>query len=343
MFAISSGNLIQLCHRVGSSLRAGIDVRRIWEQEARFGSPWHKQQVEGVRRAVAVGDSVAEAMRNSGGYFPPLFCQMVEIGEKTGKLDEILLQLAQYYEHQRQLKWQFIRGVAWPMLELVASVLVIAGVIWITGLLNDRPGAPAVDITGLGLSGGWGAITFLTIVGGFFAALGGALYALARGWLGPAPIFFAMRIPILGPCLEALALARLTWSFAYALDAGMGAEQSTDLAIAATSNGYYLSQKETVLRKISGGATFHEAFSAAKVFPEDFLHNLESAEIAGATTEQLLRLARLYDDQATQSLKTLTTIATVVTMMFVFGVIIFAIFKMAMFYIGSINDALNGF
>ena len=75
-----------------------------------------------IRQRVAAGDPVADAMRSANGYFPPMFVQMVEVGEATGKLDEVLLRLAEHYEHQQQMKRAFWFGIAWPLFELVFAV-----------------------------------------------------------------------------------------------------------------------------------------------------------------------------------------------------------------------------
>src|SRR6059058_3947699 len=96
---ISSRSLIQLCHRVGMAVRSGVDARRMWETEERHASGQFKDAVGRIREKVAAGGTVAEGMQESDGYFPPMFVQMVAIGEQTGKLDDVLKRLGEHYEH----------------------------------------------------------------------------------------------------------------------------------------------------------------------------------------------------------------------------------------------------
>jgi type II secretory pathway component PulF len=338
---ISNRSLIQLCHRVGTAVRSGVDARRIWETEERHASGALRQAVGGIRQQVAAGGTVAEGMQAANGYFPPLLIQMVAVGEQTGKLDEVLHRLADHYEHLASMRRTFLIGIAWPMFELTFAVLLIGLVIFIMGIIGTVTGGPAPDILGWGLVGTRGAIiwfVFCGLVGGGIAL---AAHAIAHGWLGPQPVLVAMRIPVLGKCLESLALSRLTWSLALALDSGMDARRAVTLAIRSAQNPYYESSLPRVTAGIRANRQFHESFADGGVFPTDFLQQVEVAEMAGATTEALLRLAKEYEDRARTAMRILTGIATAAVMLLVFAVIIFAIFSFARFYLNTIYDAVR--
>lgn len=339
---ISSRALIQLCHRVGTAVKSGVDARRIWETEERHASGPLRTAITGIREKVVEGGTIADGMQAAEGYFPPMFVQMVAIGEQTGKLDEVLKRLGEHYEHLASMQRAFWTGIAWPLFELIFAVLIIGGVIFITGIIGAATGSEPTDVLGWGLVGTGGAITWFVFCG--FVAGGIALFvhALTSGWLGPQPMLVAMRIPVLGKCLESLALARLTWSLAIALDSGMDARRAAILAIRSAQNPYYESSLPQVSNSIRANRQFHESFADGGVFPPDFLQQVEVAEMAGATTEALLRLAKEYDERARSSMRVLTGIATALVMMIVFGVIIFAIFSLFYnAYFKPLNDILN--
>ena len=254
---ISSRSLIQLCHRVGTAVRSGVDARRVWELEEKHASGPLKSALETVRRQVATGGTVAEGMHASNGYFPPMFVQMVAVGEQTGKLDEVLQRLAKHYEQLASMRKMFWIGIAWPMLELIFAVLVIGLVIYITGVIAATTGGEALDLLGFGLTGTRGAIIWFVLCGLITGGIALAVRALTRGWFGPGPVLAATRVPVLGKCLESLALSRLTWSLALALDSGMDARRSVELAIRSAQNPYYESAlpRVTVSLIASRGST----------------------------------------------------------------------------------------
>ncbi|WP_254513522.1 type II secretion system F family protein [Anatilimnocola floriformis] len=341
-WSISTKELIGLCQRVGQSLKAGVEIRRVWQQESTRGNATHRQHIDSIFRHVAAGGTVADAMRACGGFFPRLTCQMVEIGEKTGQLDEVLLKLAKYYEQQEAMKRSFYLGIAWPMLQLGAATIIIAAVIWISGMIGSFMGTgQGVDILGLGLTGGWGAILFLlsvaTVVGGVVLAIN----ALLRGWFGGGPLRMAMRLPVLGTCLESFALSRLTWSFALGLESGMDARRVVELALSATQNAHYEQHTAEIVSGISHGQTFHDSFAQSNAFPSDFLFALETAEIAGATSESLLRLAKQYEEKAHEAMRYVTMACTAATFALVALIIIMAIGRLAMFVFQPYRDAMD--
>src|SRR5690349_14087101 len=65
-WAISAQELISLCHRVGQSLHAGVEIRRVWKQEANRGSATHRRHMEHIFQEVSGGGTVADAMRDCG-------------------------------------------------------------------------------------------------------------------------------------------------------------------------------------------------------------------------------------------------------------------------------------
>jgi type II secretory pathway component PulF len=342
MFGISARRLIQFCQRVATSTRAGVDSRRLWTSEAGYGSATHRRHVEHIRNVVVGGGTVAEAMRDSGGYFPPLVVQMVAIGEQTGKLDEVLFRLAEYYEQQRSLRRMLMFGMAWPAIQLGLAVIIIGVLIWALGVVAEMRGGEAADVLGIGLVGTRGALIYFATVGTAIAVFVGLCIALARGAFGPTPVLLAMRLPVIGGAFEAFALSRLTWTLSTALESGMDARRSVELAIDATQNPYYMSHRDRVALGIARGNEFHQSFAETNAFPADFIHSLHTAEIAGATSEALNRLTQEYEDKARTRLRLLAGLMTGLMFVLMFVVLIALIFRLAMaLYIGPMYDALE--
>lgn len=341
MFSISTRRLIQFCQRVATSTRAGVDARRLWTTEANYGSATHKRHVEQIKNRVLAGGTVADGMRDAGGYFPPLVVQMVAIGEQTGKLDEVLFRLAEYYEHQAATRRMFLISIAWPVFQLTVAVILIGVLIWAFGWAADMSGGEPFDVLGVGLSGTRGMLVYFAAVFALLMTLVVGAFVVQRGAFGSTPMLLAMRIPLIGRCLESFALARLSWTLATALDSGMDARRSVELAIDATQNVYYLSHRDIVSAAIARGDQFYEAFAAAQAFPDDFVQSLTAAEMAGATTESLLRLTREFEDKARAAMRVLAFVSTVLVFGLVAFVLITLIFRLFFMYYNTLQDALH--
>ena len=74
--------------------------------------------IETIRDNVNEGKGMSEPMKISG-MFPPIVVQMVAAGEQTGKLDELLLHISDYYDSQVEHTVKNLTVLIEPMLILV--------------------------------------------------------------------------------------------------------------------------------------------------------------------------------------------------------------------------------
>ena len=336
MAQISLRHLAQFCRRMATSLEAGLDVRRVCQTESERGAPHQRQSMSEVSRRVAGGDPLADAMIDSGGYFPPLACEMVRVGEQTGRLESVFHQLADHYDHLLELRRTFLAGVAWPLIELALAIGVMALFIMITAMLD-------IDPLGLGIKGIPLLVLYLFLVALAAAAVVVPLVALKKGWLGTAPLLVAMRIPVVGSCLQLMALSRMAWSLGMAIDAGMDARRSIRLALRSTQNPYYASHAEPADSTVLAGGEMHEALRKAGEYPADFLDTLETGEMTGQVTETMSRLSAEYRRRAEATLRILAMIGGVLVFLAVAAMIGGLIIYMFMQYVNTINSLSNGF
>lgn len=312
--------LSRMLHRVGASFRAGLDMLKIWDNEALRGSPTYRSQAAKVSERIRNGDTLAEALSSCGGFFPPLVCDLVDVGERTGKLDEVLTGLAGHYDHLISLRRSFLMAIAWPVIELSFAVLIVTGLIWIMGAL-----APGTRI--LGFSGASGAVTFLSLVGLTVGGLVVLVLGTLRGWFGTRPLRVALRIPILGKCLQTMAMARFTWCMALALDTGMDARQSVRLALRSTQLPNFVEAIPVVDEAVLSGQEFHTALGRSGEFPDDFLDALATAEVSGTHADSLYRLAAEYRQRAESASRTLTYLASALIALVCVAFIVTIIFQ----------------
>jgi type IV pilus assembly protein PilC len=76
-----------------------------------------------VKGDVERGRAISESLSESG-EFPPLVTQMISVGERTGKLSEILLRVSDYYERDVDLKLKGLTAVIEPIM-IVAMGLIV--------------------------------------------------------------------------------------------------------------------------------------------------------------------------------------------------------------------------
>lgn len=334
--------LAAFCRRQAIGLQAGIDLRTMWAREAdQARSGAIRQRLATVNRVIRGGDSLTAGLAQTGDFFPPLFREMVEVGEQSGHLAEVMGQLAEHYEGQLQLRRAFLAAIAWPMTELGLALGVIGLLIWVMGLIGQTTGTK-IDILGFGLVGELGLAIYLTILAAVGTLAYLAIRAVSRGMLWTRPMQRGvLRVPVLGPALETLALSRMAWTMYLTMNAGMELRRSLRLSLRSTRNARYLDVIGTVDAEIEGGNSIYSAFSAAGCFPTDFLQALQVGEHSGRLVESMAHLSRQYQEQARTTIGVLAKLTGMAVWVLVAGFIIFLVFRVFSFYIGMINSAMR--
>ncbi|QDS98629.1 type II secretion system F family protein [Adhaeretor mobilis] len=333
--------LTALCHRLGTATSAGLEDQRIWRDESARGNSAQQRHVGMVADRLARNISLPEALRGTDDYFPPLFRQLVEVGEMTGRLDLTFKQLAQHYDRTLKAKREFWSAMAWPLLQLGMAAMVVGLLIWIMGFMpSGGPNSPRIDLLGFGLIGTRGLmiyLTFLTFVGAaliliFESARRGAVWTQALQRI-------ALQVPAIGGALKTLALSRLTWALQLVFDTPMDLRKALPLALEATGNNHYAQHGPAIAESVQAGDDIATAFSKTGVFPPDFLDAIAVGEQSGMLAETMRRQAKEYREKAASAISILANVFGYAVWLVVAAVIILLIFRLFSFYVGAIQDA----
>jgi type II secretory pathway component PulF len=121
----------------------------------------------------------------------------------------------------------------------------------------------------------------------------------------PAFDAFLLRVPALGPCLQALALSRFALALRLTLDSELSVARAVRLSFQATGNAAYAARADAVLSAIKKGDDLTLALGRAQIFPEEFLNMVAVAEEGGRVPEMMEHQARYYQEEASRRLQRL--------------------------------------
>jgi type IV pilus assembly protein PilC len=336
---LSTKALTELSHRLGVETESGIDIRRTWQRETETARGHTQLEFTKIRDGVSRGDSLSQALAGTGQLFPPLFLEMVEVGEQTGTLGRVFRRLADHYRHQQKLQRMFLAAITWPMLELGAALFVIGIMIWVLGIVAQRNNGTPIDILGFGLVGTRGLVIYVNFLIAVGLCITGLVIAVRRGVLWTRPLQRAIyHVPGVGISLEKLALARLTWALHLMMNVEMDLRKVVPLVLRATGSDYYIQHTDQIVADVAAGQPIHVAFSRSGAFPTDFIDALQVAEESGQIVESTDRLSHRYQEEAEMALQTLTKLAGFAVWAIVAAMITLMIFRLAGFYLNTINS-----
>jgi type IV pilus assembly protein PilC len=324
---IPLSNLIELCRVSRHSLGAGLSLVDVFRNQANRGPVQVRTVVEQIRQDFARGSSLEDALNRQAAAFPAIFISLATVGERTGHLPEVFGELERYFLLQQRLRRQFVTQSIRPVLQFFAAVGVIAFLIWILGVIGDRAGVPPLDPLGLGLTGGRGALIFLALVFGFLAASFTIVVLGARSSKKEAFARLLLRVPLIGPCLRALALSRFCLALRLTHDSGMPIGPALALSLRATGNPAFATYVPMVQKRLESGQELTLTLAQTGIFPADFQNVVAVAEESGQIAEVMRRQAEHYQEEAERRLTGLTKAAAFLIWLVVAALIAVAIFR----------------
>lgn len=338
----SMRELARVSRNLGVSLHSGISIVKAFELAGRKTSGRMHSVMQDVVRELKSGSDVTSALVAHGNFFPELFIGMVQVGESTGSLPEVLKAVGEHYDNNLRLRKEFLAQITMPVVQMVAAIFIIAALIGLLGWIGESTGK-TFDILGWGLVGTSGMILWL---GGWCMAIaaGIVLYKMVMNSVAGQQMFHRalLSIPVVGNCMRSFAIARFSWAFHLTQNAGMPIDDSLDSALRATSNGAFIAASPVMIQGVMSGQTLTEVFQDSDLFPIEFIEFVMVAEQSGTVPEALHRLSPQFEDDARRSLQNLAAALGWAVWATVAGFIIFIIFTIALWYIGMIDELARG-
>lgn len=293
------------CQGLRYYLEAGLTLAQGMKNQAKKGPVLVRPVAGRMGKRLEKGEGLHEVLQDERDYFPPLYLTLANVAEETGKLPEALRELQDYFRMQHQLWRNFISQITWPAIQFTLAVLVMSLLIYILGeWLPDNP------ISVFGLKGANGSLIFLAVVFGGLAALFGGYWFLSHVVKKGGPIDrFLLGIPYVGGCLQALALSRFAMAMGILVEAGTRMHEAVRLSLEATSNHAFADRARPAATMIKEGQSLVETLAEQRIFPQDFLDIVETAEVGGREPDAFNRMAKQYHEIATDRMKVLANVA----------------------------------
>ena len=110
---------------VGNLILGGIPAVTAFEVAGDATGNYVYQQIgQEVAEKLKTGENISNVLKNYYEYFPPLVSQMTAVGESTGRLEEILKKVAEYYQKEVDRSFSTMIDLLQPVLVVLIGILV---------------------------------------------------------------------------------------------------------------------------------------------------------------------------------------------------------------------------
>lgn len=286
-----------------------------------------KEVIRDVNKDVESGLSLSDAMAKHIKVFPPIFINMVRAGETGGVLDEVLARVADHFEGEMTLKGKIKSAMTYPiaMLFLVLVILTAMLVFVVPAfekMFSDMGGElPFITQMLVNLSkfvSGWGGLFLVGVT--IFGVI------LFNWWKGTESGRFIwdsikLRIPVVGPVVKKLALARFTRTLSTLVAAGVPILSALEIVSDTAGNEVVARAVRKARSAIKEGEPIYQPLSETPVFPPMLVQMVAVGEETGALDTVLNKVADFYDEEVANTVDGLTSIIEPVMMAVLGGIV----------------------
>ena len=286
-----------------------------------------KELIAQIRDDVSAGNDFASALQKHPKHFDELFCNLIESGEQSGALEQMLDKVAVYQEKTEALRKKIKKAMMYPAVTLVIASIVTAILLikvvptfdsMFRSFGSELP-APTQFVVAISE---WMQIYWYYIVGFVVGTIVGLKQAIARS-----PAFkdkfeaSLLKAPVFGDLIMKAAIARFARVLSTTFAAGVPLVEALDSVAGAVGNSVYRKAVLTVRDEVSQGQQMHFAMKSTGVFPNMVVQMTSIGEESGALDTMLSKAADYFEDEVDDAVDNLTALMEPLVMSFL-GVVI---------------------
>jgi type IV pilus assembly protein PilC len=325
---VSSDDLKLFTRQLAVMIDAGLPLVQALDILANQTPNVHFSKVlHSVKSSVEQGATFSDALKKHPRVFDELYVNLVAAGEVGGILDAILSRLATYIEKAVKLKNQLKSALYYPTGILVVAIAVIAVMLLqvipkFEEMYKSFPGAklPGPTIFVINLSHNFIALWYyilFSVIG--FAFLFGAILRTERGKRTWHRVI--LRIPVIGPVIRKIVVARFTRTLGTLLASGVPILDSLEICAKTSGNRVVSAGILHARAKISEGQDMAGPLGDTNVFPTMVVQMIGVGEQTGAMDQMLNKIADFYEEEVDAAVAGLTKMIEPLMMAFL-GVVV---------------------
>lgn len=341
---LSAMELSGFCSEVALMLGAGMALYD--GMEALAGT--HKgganaDMYTAVSEGVVRTGSLYEAMKETGGW-PSYLVEMTGIGERTGRLEEVMQGLADYYERESRIRRAVVSAVTYPLVLGIMMVLIVLVMILkimpvfrrVLGSMGVAMSASGSMMMRVGTGIGWAVLVLVLLVTAIVVACVILLQTRRRD-----QVLLTLRraFPPLRSLGLRLSASRVASVLSMMISGGFPMGEALEMVPLVLGDQEAARSIEGVRERLSDGESFADAISGTHLFDEMHNRMIRMGIAAGREDQVMDKIAKTYEEQVEDGIANLVSIIEP-TMVALLSIVIGAILMSVMLPMAGIISSI---
>ena len=338
------------CKQMSVMLESGIPLNNavdILEQQAT--SKNLKSSLKIVSKSLKEGSQLSKAMLDQEGMFPDLLIRMVQAGEKTGKLDEVLEKMSEHYTKELKTSRQIQGAMIYPAVLAFLAVAAVLALLYVvipsfsgifeqSGMAMPLPTRIVLAASNFVRSSWYilfGVIGILVFLFLRYRSTEAGRYQLDR---------LKLNLPVIKGPMQKIVTARFASTLAILTSAGIPLVEAIESAAATTNNAVVIEKMKIANEGLQKGERLTGMITATGLFPPMMLSMVKIGEESGSLESMLIKTSDYYEEELETAIKQLLSLlepAMIIVMGVIIGGIVASV-MLPMFELAHAVDAGSG-
>ena len=317
----------QLATLTAASLPLEQSLQALAQQSEKIAQ---RQLLMSLRQRVLEGSSLGEAVEAFPRIFTPLYRAMICAGEASGRLDNVLEQLAEYSEQSQKLKSKLTQAMIYPLLLTCVALAVVA--ILLTAVVpevvaqfvhmqQNLPGTTRLLMSMSHAAQQYGFYLLLLLMALTIACR----LALRRPQLRFTWHQQLLRVPLIGRIVLNLNLARYARTLSILTSSAVPLLQGMAISAAVLSNDFIRERLQLAAEHVREGMTLTQALGETALLSLMMRHMIASGESSGELDAMLKRTADIQDQAFISQMTLAVSLFEPLLIVVMAGVVLFII------------------
>ena len=313
---MSSEELSSFCDQIALMLSSGMTLRdgieMLAEDEMKDKSLKHRPYTN-LYKTVDETGSLYVALKENEEDWPSYMIEMVDIGEQTGRLEDIMLSLSTYYQREGRIRSAAVSAITYPLVLGVMLVVIIGILLWrvlpifrrVLASLGVGSSSSGSVLMQIGTWVGWGVLILIGLV--VLAAIVIAILLKTKARSGVLK-FLKNLFPPVRKLTEKLSASRVAGILSLMLSSGFPMENALQMAPAALADQESIDKVAQLRKDMQAGDTFSDALSKSGLFADFHNRMLKVGAASGHEPQVMGKIAEIYEEQVEDGLDHLISI-----------------------------------
>lgn len=310
---VSAEELSGFCAQVTMLLEAGLPMYDGIRTMAESGAEsQYKELYASVSEGVQETGSLYEAMKRSD-VWPKYLVEMTGIGERSGKLEQVMRGLSRHYEREERIRQAITAAITYP---LTLSIM-LAAVIFVVLRLVMPVFRRVLDSMGVGIGSSSTAMIRIGEAVGWVVLVVTALFLIAAAVIAillktdkreKVRAFLLKATPRVRSVRKKMSASRAVSVLSMTLSGGFAPEESLEMAGSVLEDSEAGESLKKIAGELSEGVSLSDSLAASGLLEDIHARMLRTAAAAGRETDTLEKIAGIYEEEAESGIYSLVSI-----------------------------------